>query len=48
MEDAPSLVVAAGAAKVDNSKYKHFFHTKAKMLTPEEAVERIAHAVGGV
>ena len=46
--EGPLLVVAAGDAKVDNSKYKHFFHTKAKMLTPEEAVERIGHAVGGV
>ena len=44
----PILVVAAGDAKVDNSKYKHFFGMKAKMLTPEEAVERIGHAVGGV
>ena len=34
--------------KVDNSKYKHFFGAKAKMLTAEEAVERIGHAVGGV
>ena len=42
------LIITAGDAKVDNSKYKHFFHTKAKMLTPEEAVERIGHAVGGV
>ncbi len=44
----PILVVAAGDAKIDNSKYKHFFGMKAKMLTPEEAVERIGHAVGGV
>ena len=29
----PILVVAAGDAKVDNSKYKHFFGVKAKMLT---------------
>ena len=48
VDETPILVVAAGDAKVDNSKYKHFFHTKAKMLTPEEAVERIGHAVGGV
>ena len=34
------LIVAAGDAKVDNSKYKGLFHTKAKMLTPEQAVER--------
>lgn len=44
----PILIVAAGDAKIDNSKYKHYFHAKAKMLTPEEAVERIGHAVGGV
>lgn len=39
---------AAGDAKVDNHKYKEKFHTKAKMLTPEEAVELVGHAVGGV
>ena len=44
----PILIVAAGDAKVDNSKYKHFFGAKAKMLTAEEAVEHIGHAVGGV
>ena len=42
------LIVAAGDAKVDNSKFKAQFHTKAKMLTPDEAVEMIGHAVGGV
>ena len=42
------LVVAAGDAKVDNGKYKAAFGGKAKMLTPEEAVERVGHAVGGV
>ena len=42
------LIVAAGDAKVDNHKYKEKFHTKAKMLTPEEAVELVGHAVGGV
>ena len=41
-------MVAAGDARIDNGKYKHFFGVKAKMLTPEEAVERIGHAVGGV
>lgn len=48
VEDKPVLIVAAGDAKVDNGKYKAFFHTKAKMLTKEEAVELIGHAVGGV
>lgn len=42
------LIVAAGDAKVDNSKYKAQFHTKAKMLSADEAVELIGHAVGGV
>ena len=42
------LVVAAGDAKVDNHKYKEQFGTKAKMLTPEEAVTLVGHAVGGV
>ena len=44
----PILVVCAGDAKIDNPKYKAKFGTKAKMLTPDEAVELIGHAVGGV
>ena len=44
----PILIVAAGDAKIDNHNYKAQFGTKAKMLSPEEAVERIGHAVGGV
>ena len=42
------LVVAAGDAKIDNSKYKAQFLTKAKMLSPDEAIELIGHAVGGI
>ncbi|MEW9123474.1 MAG: YbaK/EbsC family protein [Thermotaleaceae bacterium] len=42
------LVVAAGDAKIDNSKYKLEFGCKAKMLTSEEALEYTGHAVGGV
>lgn len=48
VEGAPVLVVAAGDMKVDNAKYKQRFHTKAKMLTPEEALTLVGHAVGGV
>ena len=44
----PILVVAAGDAKINNSKYKAFFRVKAKMLTPDEVVEKIGHVVGGV
>ncbi len=42
------LIVMAGDVKVDNPKFKAFFHTKAKMLTAEEALNEIGHAVGGV
>lgn len=42
------LILAAGDAKVDNHKFKSFFHTKAKMLTPEEVVDLVGHAIGGV
>lgn len=30
------LIVTAGDAKIDNSKFKAMFHTKAKMLSPEQ------------
>lgn len=42
------LIVAAGDVKIDNRKFKEHFHTKAKMLSPDEAEERTGHAVGGV
>ena len=48
IDDRTILVVAAGDAKVDNTRYKAAFGGKAKMLTAEEAVERVCHAVGGV
>lgn len=48
VDGSPILIVAAGDARVNNAKYKAFFGAKAKMLTPEEAVELIGHAVGGV
>ena len=48
VDGAPILIVAAGDAKVDNPRYKAQFGTKAKMLTPDEAVALIGHAVGGV
>ncbi|MBE6887873.1 MAG: YbaK/EbsC family protein [Ruminococcaceae bacterium] len=47
-DDSCILVVTAGDVKIDNSKYKHTFGLKAKMLTADEAVELIGHAVGGV
>jgi len=42
------LIVTAGDAKVDNAKYKARFGEKAKMLSADEAIELVGHAVGGV
>lgn len=46
--EEPIIIVMAGDAKVDNSRYKAQFHTKAKMLTFEEAHTLVGHDVGGV
>ncbi len=42
------MVVAAGDTKIDNKKFKAEFGLKAKMLTPDEVIESVGHAVGGV
>ncbi|WP_438316510.1 YbaK/EbsC family protein [Sporosarcina sp. FA9] len=42
------LVVAAGDTKIDNPKFKSTFGVKAKMLSPDEVLEQVGHAVGGV
>ena len=47
-KEGPVLIVAAGDARIDNHKYKAFFHTKAKMLSPDQVEEYIGHAIGGV
>ncbi len=48
LDDRPILIVVAGAAKIDNKKYKGFFNKKAKMLTFDEALEYTGHSVGGI
>ncbi|XOQ53219.1 MAG: Proline--tRNA ligase [Succiniclasticum sp.] len=47
-KEGPVLIVTAGDTKIDNSKFKHFFGEKAKMLPLEEVEPAIGHAVGGV
>lgn len=42
------LIVASGDAKIDNTKYKLQFGTKAKMASAGEAATLIGHAVGGI
>lgn len=46
--DNAILIVAAGDAKIDNKKFKQVFGYKSKMLTPEEVLEYVGHAIGGV
>lgn len=46
--DQTLLVVAAGDAKIDNSKFKSQFNLKARMLDYDETELRVGHAVGGV
>ncbi len=42
------LIVCAGDVRIDNKKYKAYFQTKARMLTPDEVLEYTGHAIGGV
>ena len=46
--EQPILILMAGDVKVDNSKYKGFFHAKAKMMSPEQLEEYVGHQIGGV
>jgi prolyl-tRNA editing enzyme YbaK/EbsC (Cys-tRNA(Pro) deacylase) len=46
--DGAVIVVTAGDMKLDNRKYKDKFACKARMLSPEEALQITGHAVGGV
>lgn len=48
LDGSPILIVMAGDVKTDNAKYRAEFGAKAKMLTPDEAVTLVGHAVGGV
>lgn len=48
VEDKPIIIVVAGDAKIDNSKYKGYFHSKAKMIPFEEVNNLIGHNPGGV
>ncbi len=46
--DKVILIVLAGDAKINNSKFKHFFHEKAHMLPFDEVENLTGHPVGGV
>lgn len=47
-EDGPVMVVMAGDAKVNNSKFKAHFHVKPRMIPRDQVNELIGHEPGGV
>ena len=47
-KESAILIVTAGDTKIDNSKFKHYFEMKAKMLAAEDVERMTGHAVGGV
>lgn len=48
VKDRNILIVMSGESRVDNKKYKQFFHTKAKMLNHMEVEMVTGHPVGGL
>lgn len=46
--DGPIVILTAGDARIDNSKYKQTFHCKAKMIKGSELENQIGHSQGGV
>ena len=47
-KESAILIVTAGDTKIDNSKFKHYFEMKAKMLAAEDVEQMTGHAVGEV
>ena len=48
VSDKPLVIVVAGDKKIDNRKYKDYFHEKAKMVPGDQLIEIIGHEAGGV
>lgn len=48
VNDKIVLIVLAGDAKINNSKFKHYFGEKAHMLQFDEVESLTGHPVGGV
>ena len=47
-ENGCILIVCAGDMRIDNHKFKEYFHVKARMLSPELVEERTGFRIGGV
>ena len=48
VNDEAILIVASGDKKIDNAKFKQYFHTKAKMVPAQELETLIGHEAGGI
>lgn len=48
IDEKPVLIVVSGMSKIDNRKYKDYFHTKAKMIDWDSVEMLVGHAPGGV
>lgn len=48
IDETPILIVLAGDTKIDNTKFKKEFKTKAKMIPSQLLEELIGHEAGGV
>ncbi|QXE17440.1 YbaK/EbsC family protein [Clostridium sp. 001] len=48
LKDRNILILSEGDARIDNRKFKDYFHTKARMLSADEVLEFTGHPVGGV
>lgn len=48
VDEKPMIVVMAGDARVNSSKFKSQFHTKPHMIPREHVVDLIGHEPGGV
>ena len=48
VDEQPVLIVVSGDARIDNKKYKAYFHKKAKMIPWDAVEEHTGHLPGGV
>lgn len=48
VDEKPVIIVVAGDMKIDNHKFKEFFHKKAKMIPGAECETAVGHRPGGV
>lgn len=48
LKDRDILILAKGDVKIDNKKFKDYFHQKPKFISAEDLDEATGHPVGGV